>query len=167
MTRCGSSCKAETLRRPPEVLAGILGLGAELLLDAEQLVVLGQPLRPARGAGFDLAGAESNDEVGNEAILRLSRSVRHHGSPALREKVAHVVVLDEVKLHRELTVGLAEVVGGDGLGDGADLVHLEEQAVAGLLVDGGLDPLGVGDGEIVTDDLNVGGTGQLSPAWIN
>ena len=32
------------------VLAGVDGLGAQLLLDAQQLVVLGQPLRPGAGA---------------------------------------------------------------------------------------------------------------------
>ena len=37
-----------------------------------------------------------------------------------------------------LTVGLGQVVSGNGLCDAADLVHLEEEAVAGLVVDGHL-----------------------------
>jgi len=37
-----------------EVLAGILSTGSKLLLYAQDLVVLRQPLRPARGTGFNL-----------------------------------------------------------------------------------------------------------------
>ena len=38
----------------PEVLAGVDGFGAQLLLNPEDLVVLGKTLRAARGACLDL-----------------------------------------------------------------------------------------------------------------
>lgn len=41
----------------------------------------------------------------------------------------------------------------DGLGHGADLVDLEQQTVAGLLVHCLLDPLGIGHCEVVSYDL--------------
>mmetsp|Transcript_26955 Transcript_26955/g.67764 ORF Transcript_26955/g.67764 Transcript_26955/m.67764 type:complete len:364 (+) Transcript_26955:312-1403(+) len=41
----------------------------------------------------------------------------------------------------------------DALGDGADLVDLEEEGVAGVAVDGALNALGVGDEQIVANDL--------------
>lgn len=68
--------------------------------------------------------------------------MRHHGAPA---------------------VALGQKVGLNGFGDGADLVDLEQQAVACLLLDGGLDPLGVGHGQVVADDLDGGVGGDLAP----
>lgn len=56
-----------------EVLAGVLGPGAQLLLDAEDLVVLGQALRAAGGSGLDLAGGESHHQVSDEGVLSLTR----------------------------------------------------------------------------------------------
>ena len=51
----------------------------------------------------------------------------------------------------------------DGLGDGADLVDLEQEAVAGLDVHGLLDALGVGHGQVVPDDLDAGRAVELGP----
>jgi len=42
------------LDRFAEVLAGILSTGSQFLFYAQDLVVLRQPLRPARGTGFNL-----------------------------------------------------------------------------------------------------------------
>ena len=64
------------------VLASIGDL-ADLLLNAEELVVLAKTLRAARGAGLDLLAVEANDEVRNEAVLRLARAVGDHDPPAL------------------------------------------------------------------------------------
>mmetsp|Transcript_63378 Transcript_63378/g.204283 ORF Transcript_63378/g.204283 Transcript_63378/m.204283 type:complete len:337 (+) Transcript_63378:33-1043(+) len=50
----------------PEVQPGVRAPRAKLLLDAQQLVVLGKPLGAAGCACLDLTGAESHDEVGNE-----------------------------------------------------------------------------------------------------
>ena len=53
----------------------------------------------------------------------------------------------------EITYGSKSVLGGlDRLGDGADLVDLEQQSVARLELNGLLDELGVGDGQIVAVD---------------
>lgn len=51
----------------------------------------------------------------------------------------------------------------DGLGDGTDLVDLEEETVAGRLLDGHLDALGVGDRKVVTDHLDLGGLVEVNP----
>ena len=53
----------------------------------------------------------------------------------------------------------------DGLGDASDLVDLEEEAVAGLVLHGHLDALRVGHGQVVAHDLDVGGSGQSGPAF--
>lgn len=53
--------------------------------------------------------------------------------------------------------------GLDGLGDASNLVDLEQETVAGLLLDGSLDSLGVRDGQVVTDDLDLGLGGECLP----
>ena len=101
-----------------ELLTGVLGGSAELLLDTEDLVVLGQTLRAAWRASLDLAGGQTNNEVGDEGVLSLTGTMRHHRAPA---------------------GAFGELVSVDRLGDATDLVDLQQQAVAGLLLDGGLD----------------------------
>ena len=51
----------------------------------------------------------------------------------------------------------------DRLGDGADLVDLEQEAVARLLLDGGLDAEGVGHGQVIADDLDARVRGEVAP----
>lgn len=51
----------------------------------------------------------------------------------------------------------------DRLGDGSDLVDLEQQSVTSRLLDGGLDPGGVGHGQVVTDDLDLRVLGEVRP----
>mmetsp|Transcript_29550 Transcript_29550/g.94036 ORF Transcript_29550/g.94036 Transcript_29550/m.94036 type:complete len:452 (+) Transcript_29550:172-1527(+) len=118
--RCAESC------------AGVGRLGTQLLLDAQELVVLGEALRAAGRARLDLAGAQSDGQVGNGGVLGLARAMGAHDTPA--RLLAH---LDRV----------------DRLGDGPDLVHLEQQRVARLVVDGLPDARHVGDGEVIADDL--------------
>lgn len=89
-----------------------------------------------------LASAEADNEVSDERVFSLAGPVRHHGAPA---------------------IALGQLVSLDGLGDGADLVDLEQQAVAGLLLDGGGDPLGVGHGQVVANDLDGGVGSDLAP----
>lgn len=71
--------------------------------------------------------------MGNVHRLGLTRAVRGHDTP---------------------TVGLGELDSLDGLGNGTDLVDLEEEGVAGLLLGGGADTGRVGDEEVVTDNLD-------------
>ena len=44
--------------------AGVDGAAAQVLLNAEQLVVLGHPLGAAGGAGLDLAGVQRHGQIG-------------------------------------------------------------------------------------------------------
>ena len=84
------------------------GGAAQLLLDAQQAVVLGDALRARQRAGLDLARAHGDRQVGDEGVLGLARAVRDDRRPAVA--VRH---LD--RLQR--------------LGQRADLVHLHEHAV--------------------------------------
>lgn len=128
--------------RGTEVLAGIDGVLTKLLLDAEDLVELSKTLRAGRGTGLDLAGAETDSDVSNSDILSLTGAVRDHDTPA---------------------VGVGVLGGLDGLGESADLVDLEEESVARLELDGLLDAQGVGNGQVITDNLEVGGLVEVAP----
>mmetsp|Transcript_4888 Transcript_4888/g.15614 ORF Transcript_4888/g.15614 Transcript_4888/m.15614 type:complete len:370 (+) Transcript_4888:114-1223(+) len=123
-----------SLWRGSEVGARVDGAIPELLLDAQQLVVLCEPLGPARRTRLDLSRLEADGEVGDEGVLRLAGAVGRHHAPA--RLLCHVDRLDR-------------------LGDGADLVHLEQQRGARLLLDGGLDAAHVGHGQVVAHDLAV------------
>ena len=52
----------------------------------------------------------------------------------------------------------------DGLGDGPDLVNLKQETVASLLLDGGLDAERIGDGKVVTDNLDATVGGEVRPS---
>ena len=93
--------------------------------------------------GTNLPSLETDGEVGNVHRLSLSGSVRGHNTP---------------------TVGLRELDSLDGLGDGTDLVDLQEQGVARLLLDGSLDSLRVGDGQVITNDLDLGRLVEVGPS---
>lgn len=125
-----------------EVGTGVDGIVAELLLDAEDLVELGKTLRSGGSTGLDLTGAETDNDVSNGDILSLTRSVRDHDTPAVSVRVLG-------SLNR--------------LGQGTDLVDLEEESVARLELDGLLDAERVGDSQIVTDNLDVLGLGEVAP----
>ena len=59
-----------------EVGTGKLGPRAELLLNPEQLVVLGQALTSAGGTGLDLSCAEADNKISDETVLCLTRSTK-------------------------------------------------------------------------------------------
>src|SRR5436305_5471659 len=96
---------------PPDELSGERGAPtefggrAELLLDPQQLVVLGDAIRARRGAGLDLTAAGGDGEVGDRHVLGLARSVAddHRVRGFAR--------------HRDRR---------ERLGEGADLVYLHE-----------------------------------------
>ena len=70
--------------------------------------------------------------------------------------------------HLESTVPQALPTGYSRLqrlGHGADLVHFEQEAVAGLLTDGLGDPLRVGHREIVPNHLDACTSGELPPGF--
>ena len=62
--------------------AGVDGAAAQLLLDAQQLVVLCHTLGAAGGAGLDLAGVQSHGQVGDGGVLSLAGAVRADGGIA-------------------------------------------------------------------------------------
>lgn len=127
-------CSLEESGGISEGLAGEDSLVAELLLDSQNLVVLGQSVRAARGTTLDLTGAEAANEIADEVILGLATSVRNHDTPA--SSLRHVASLNR-------------------LGNGADLVDLEKESVAKFLVDTRLHSLGVRHEEIIADNLDL------------
>ena len=100
-------------------------------------------LLPAWRPGLDLTSAEPDHEVRYEDVLGFAGAVGDHGAPALR---------------------LGQLVRRDRLGHTSDLVNLQQQPIARLLLDGGGNALGVGDQEVVTHDLNSRLLGQLGVA---
>ncbi len=107
---------------------------AKLFLDAEELVVLSNALSAVRSTGLDLASVQSDDEVGDRGVRGLAGTVRDDSGPA---------------------GVLGHLDGFDRLGEGADLVELDEDGVRDAELNALLDDLGVGDEEIVADELDL------------
>jgi len=101
----------------PDVVEGahtrVAGGGAELLLDAQQPVVFGDPLAACRRAALDLTGVRGDDEVGDRRVLCLAAAVADDRGEA--EPFG--------KLDRR-----------QRFGEGADLVQLDQYGVAGVLI---------------------------------
>ena len=91
-------------RRYPEPGPVVKSLLAELLLDPEQLILLGGPLPPARRSRLDLTGAQTDRQISNVQILRLDQSMGRHDSPTTLLGKLHSVY---------------------GLRYGPDLIHLQ------------------------------------------
>lgn len=53
-------------------------------LDTKQSVVLGNTFATRGSTSLDLTNTESDDEVGNDSVLRLTTSVRDHDAPTVR-----------------------------------------------------------------------------------
>jgi hypothetical protein len=135
-------------------------------LQTQLTVVLGDTLTPARSTGLDLSGPQSDRHVGNVGGASLTRSVRLHDTPRSALGELNTVQMET----REFSILVNSLRRSrhhlrlDGLADGSDLVDLQQQTVASLLLDGGLDPLGVGDGQVVTDNLDLGVLGHVGPS---
>src|SRR5437763_1546539 len=69
-----SQARSPCQRPPTEVARGV----AEVVLDAQQLVVLRDAIGSGRRAGLDLAAVGGDREVGDRRVLALARAVRHH-----------------------------------------------------------------------------------------
>ena len=106
---------------------------AELLLDAQQLVVLGDAIGPRGRAGLQLAGVHRDGEVGDGRVLGLAGAVRDDGAVARARREPDRV---------------------ERLGERADLVQLDEDRVRDALVDAALQQLGVRHEHVVTDELD-------------
>ncbi|KAH3667663.1 hypothetical protein OGATHE_003186 [Ogataea polymorpha] len=93
--------------------------------------------------GFDLSGSQSNSDVSNCGVLGLTRSVRHHDTPA----------------------GSVRILGSiDRLGQSTNLVDLQKQSVGTLLLDGSLDSFWVRNSQVITNNLDVGGGEKVGPS---
>jgi len=79
-----------------------------------------------------LSSAESNDQVGNEGVLRFSWSVWDHGSPS-------------ILLGQEMSI--------NGFSDASNLIHFQQQTVACLLLNCGEDPFRVRHRQIIPNNL--------------
>src|SRR5690606_39874923 len=90
-----------------ELGAALVGsLPAQLLFDAQQLVVLGHAIRTAQRTGLDLTSGSTNSQVGDGVIFGFTGTVRDHCSVA---------------------GGLGHLDGFQGLGQRADLVELDQK----------------------------------------
>ena len=130
-------------------VASILSGGAELLLDLEQAVVLGNTLATSRSTGLDLAGVLCHSQVGDGGVRGLAGTVGNHGGEAV--------------------LG-GQLDGVEGLGDGTDLVQLDQQGVGGAELDALSQTCRVGDQQVVADELQtiaeLGGDGSpVFPAF--
>src|SRR5579872_846134 len=140
--RCGDAGSGQRLERR---LARVFRLLAELLLDAQQLVVFRRAIGSRQRTGLDLSAIAGDREVRNGGVLGFAGAVRHHGGVA--------------RLVRHLD-------GREGLGQRADLVDLDQDRIGAAVLDAIREPLHVGDEEIVADELALAAdqVGQLLPA---
>ena len=92
--------------------AGIARRVAEILLDAQQLVVLGDAVGARQRAGLDLQRVGGHRDVGDRGVLGLARAVRDH---------------------RRVARALGHLDRGERLGQRADLVDLDQDRVGDAL----------------------------------
>ena len=86
--------------------------------DTHKFVVFGDALGATHGTGFDLASAETDDEVRDGGVFGFAGTVRDDGSE---------------------TISFGEIDRFDGFCERADLVDFNEDRVAGSFVDGFLE----------------------------
>jgi hypothetical protein len=113
--------------------AKVLRYGTQFLFDAEELVVLADTVGAAGGTGLDLARVGRNGDVSDGAVLGLAGTVRDDGG---------------------VTGALGHFDGVERLGQRADLVDLDEDGVANPQVNALLEELGVGNEQIVANQLD-------------
>ena len=90
--------------------------GAELFLDAQQLVVFGDAVGAGGGAGLDLARAHGDGEIGDEGIFGFAGAVRDdRGVAGLRA----ISMASIVSVTRADLIQLDENGIGDAFGDAA------------------------------------------------
>lgn len=110
-----------------------------------------------------LSSAEADHQVRDEGVLGLPGAMADHHAPAAAlsqltpESRSSESAPEHLAQRNSAALGFLRL---DGLGDGADLVHFEQQAVAGLLLHGLLDPLWVGDSQVISYDLGGAQTGE-------
>src|SRR5688572_12366135 len=131
--RCEGSKMGDGLALVPE-LRPVFRLVAELLGDADELVVLGDAVGAGGGPGFDLAAVGGDGDVADRRVFGLARAVGEDGAEAVAD---------------------GHVDGGKGLAERADLVDLHQDRVGSLRLDALLEELDVGDEQVVADKLDL------------
>src|SRR5690349_3184032 len=95
---------------------------AELVLDAQQAVELGDSLGPRGRAALELTDAGGNRKVRDRGVLRLAAAMADHRAPAVTRR---------------------EVDRRQGLGQRADLIELYQHRVRRAGLDRPSDALGI------------------------
>ena len=104
------------------------------LLDAQKLIVFRDAIGAARRAGLDLARVGGDREIGDKGVFGLARTVRND------RRVAGF----ECRLH-----------GVQSFGQRADLIDFDQNRIRHAHLDSFVQPLRVGDKQIVADELRV------------
>ena len=128
----GAGASREILS-PPLGAGPVHGVAAQLFLDPQELVVLGDAVGPAGRAGLDLAGVRGHGDVGDGRVFGLAGAMTDDRGEAG-------------------TIGHLD--GLQGFGQSANLVHLDQDAVGAALGDASRQALGVGHVEVVANDLD-------------
>lgn len=112
---------------------GVLGTAAEGFFDTKELIVLSDTIGTGQGTCFDLTDTGSDSEVSDEGIF---------GFAAAMGDDSAVAVL------------AGERDGVEGFGEGTDLIEFDQDGIGGLRFDALLETAGIGDKEIVADELD-------------
>ena len=105
---------------------------AQLLLDAEQLIVFCNTLSSARSAGLDLAGVQCNCQVCNRGVLSLTGTMG--GNSGIACLVGHLDCFQS-------------------LGYGTDLVQFDQDGISAAKRDSFGKTLGVGNEQVISNQL--------------
>src|SRR5262245_51228346 len=133
VTAVKSSDQPASARRPREGRpAGVGGLVAELLLDAQELVVLRHTIGSRGRARLDLPRVRGDRDVGDRRVLRLARAMRDDDPVAVPVRQLHRV---------------------QRLRQRPDLVHLDEDRVPHPLRDPAPEEVDVRHEQVVADQL--------------
>src|ERR1017187_10088921 len=130
MARIRKLGSAQLMERLEPWVAGDI---TKVFLDAQKLIVLGDPVRARQRSRLDLTGVGADRDVGDEAVLGLARAMRNDG-----------------RVTREH--GHAD--GREGLRQGPDLVDLDQNRISDSFSDALFENPGVGDEQIVADELH-------------
>ena len=119
--------------------------GVELLLDAQQLVVLGNPVGSRRRASLDLSAVGCDREIGDRRVLGLTGAMRHDSRVAVRLRQCDSI---------------------QRFGERSDLVDLDQDRVRRLLLDALRETHRVRHEQVVADDLELVAdlAGEVGPA---
>src|SRR5260370_9945052 len=101
---------------------------AEFFLDAKELVVFGDTIGAACGAGLDLARGGSDSQIGDESVFRFARAMRNDGG---------------------VTCFAGKLDGIDRFCNGADLVELDQNGVGDAFVNAAGTARGMGYEKVV------------------